>query len=287
MISQKFYRCFMRLFAALSMALWWNTPLTAQNTANHHNTKNGAIKLGQFVEFDLSVKDVAASQKFYESLGFKNTTAAKANQPIAAVTDGNVVLALHQTEFPSPTIAYYGSNLPECLNALQANGVKPAMLKNGNGKVSEVEFFDPDSQRILLKAQAPVSRPGVGFELMTPAGPQNKEKHYAKIGMFGEFSIATKDRAASAAFWRKFGFKKFHESNSPYPWGIYSDGLTVLGLHQTTEFKEPALSFFSKDSQHRIIALKREGFSFVADIDPTNAVLKSPDGQMIFVFNLL
>ncbi len=258
----------------------------AQSPAQNHGSKNGAMKLGQFVEFDLAVKDVAAAQKFYESLGFKNTAAAPAGHSIAAVTDGNVVLALHQTEFLSPTITYYGANLSECLKALQANGVKPAMLKNGNGKASEMEFFDPDSQRILLKAQTPASRPGVGFELMTPAGPQNKEKHYSKIGMFGEFSIAVKDRAASAAFWQKLGFKKFHESNSPYPWGIYSDGLTVLGLHQTTEFKESALSFFSKDSRDRISALKKEGFNFIADIDPTNSVLKSPDSQMIFVFNM-
>ena len=260
--------------------------VTAQTTTKNHNANPNGVKLGQFVEFDLAVKDFGAAQKYYEGLGFKNTTAAKADYPVAALTDGNVVLALHQTEFPSPTITYYGSNLPECLNALQANGAKPALLKNGNGKVSEVEFFDLDGQRILLKAQAPVSRLGVGFELMTPAGPQNKEKHYSKIGTFGEFSIAVKDRAASAAFWQKFGFEKFHESNSPYPWGIYSDGLTVLGLHQTTEFKEPALSFFSKDSKDRIIALKKSGFSFVADIDPANSVLKSPDGQMIFVFNL-
>jgi predicted lactoylglutathione lyase len=257
----------------------------AQSSAQNHGNKNGAMKLGLFVEFDLAVKDVAVAQKFYESLGFKNT-AAPAGLPFAAVTDGNVVLALHQTEFISPTITYYGANMSECLNALQAHGVKPAMLKNGNGKASEMEFFDPDSQRVLLKAQAPVSRPGVGFELMAPAGPQNKDKHYSKIGMFGEFSIAVKDRAASAAFWQKLGFKKFHESNSPYPWGIYSDGLTVLGLHQTTEFKETALSFFSKDSRDRIIALKKEGFNFIADIDPTNSVLKSPDGQMLFVFNM-
>jgi predicted lactoylglutathione lyase len=274
------------LLVGMITLLFLSSQFLAKSANDEFFAQNSVFKLGQFVEFDLAVKDVNAAQKFYESLGFKNTAAAQAGHPLAALTDGNVVLALRQTDFPSPTITYYGSNLSACLNALQANGVKPALLKNGNGKVVEMEFFDPDSQRILLKAQAPVSRPGVAFELMTPAGPQNQEKHYSKIGMFGEFSIAVKDRAASAAFWLKFGFKKFHESNSPYPWGIYSDSLTVLGLHQTTEFKEPALSFFSKDSKDRIIALKKEGFSFVADIDPTNSVLKSSDGQMIFVFNM-
>jgi len=286
MISQKFNRHFIRLFAGLSLALCWHVPLSAQNTANHHDAKNGAIMLGQFVEFDLAVKDVAVSKKFYESLGFKNTPAAPADHPVAALTDGNVVLALHQAQFASPTITYYGANVPECLSTLQANNVVVNILQKENGKPAAIEFTDPNGQRFVLKSQAPAARPGGTFELMTPAGPQSAEKHYAKIGMFGEFSIAVKDRAASAAFWQKFGFKKFHESNSPYPWGIYSDGVTVLGLHQTTEFKEPALSFFSKDSKERIIALKKEGFNFIADIDPINSVLKSPDGQMIFVFNM-
>jgi len=258
----------------------------APSSAQNHHAPNGAIKLGHFVEFDLAVKELSASQKFYESLGFKNTTAAKADHPVAALTDGNVVLALHQAQFASPTLTYYGANLPECLSALQANGVVVNILQKENGKPAAIEFTDINGQRFVLKSQAPVARVGVAFELMSPAGPQSAEKHYAKIGMFGEFSIAAKDRATSAAFWQKFGFKKFHESNSPYPWGIYSDGLTVLGLHQTTEFKEPALSFFSKDAKERISALKKEGFLFIADLDPTNSVMKSPDGQMIFVFNL-
>jgi hypothetical protein len=134
--------------------------------------------------------------------------------------------------------------------------------------------------------QAPEQREGVSFEMMTPAGPTGKGKHYSKCGMFGEFSIAVKDRAASAAFWQMLGFQNLHESDAPYPWGIYSDGVTVLGIHQTTEFKETALSFFSKDTKARITALKREGFQFLVDLDPTNSVLKSPDGQMIFIFNL-
>jgi len=260
--------------------------MVAQTSMQNHKTKSEEFKLGQFVEFDLAVKDVPGSSKFYESLGFKGTVAAKISHPAAALTDGSIVLALHQTEFPSPTITYYGSNLPECLRALQADGVKVNILKKENGKPAEVEFADLNGQRVVLKAQAPVSRPDVAFEMMSPAGPQTKEKHYSKLGVFGEFSTATKDRAASALFWQKFGFKKMHESDSPYPWGIYVDGLTVIGLHQSTEFKEPALSFFCKDSQERIVALKNEGFTFVADIDPTNSVMKSPDGQMIFVFNL-
>lgn len=244
------------------------------------------MKPGSFVEFDLAVKDVQVAQAFYESLGFKAVAAAKADHPVAAVTDGNVVLALHQAEFASPTITYYGADLAAGMNRLQENGVAATVLKKKNGAATEVEFTGPGGQRVLLKSEAPVARPVVGFEMMTAEGSQGTAKHYSKIGIFGEFSIAVKERATAAAFWQKLGFQKMYESDIPYPWGIYSDSVTVLGLHQTTEFKETALSFFSKDSQDRILKLKGEGFTFVIEMDPTNAVMQSPDGQMIFVFKL-
>lgn len=258
----------------------------AQTSLKEFSPKNEIVKLGQFVEFDLAVNDVKAAQKYYESLGFKNTKAAPADHPTATVTDGSVVLALHQADFKSPTITYFGSAVAECLRALRENGVEATILKRENSKATEVEFMDINGQRVVLKAQAPVQREGVSFELMTPAGPTGTEKHFSKCGMFGEFAIAVKDRAASAAFWQRLGFQKMFESDAPYPWGIYSDGVTVLGIHQTTEFKETALSFFSKDSKNHIAALKKEGFQFLVDLDPTNSVLKTPDGQMIFVFNL-
>jgi predicted lactoylglutathione lyase len=271
---------------ALSVCSLSGVQAIAQTSLPEPSPKKQIVKLGQFVEFDLAVKDLKAAQKYYESLGFKSTKAAPADHPTAAVTDGSVVLALHQADFQSPTITYFGSAVAECLQTLRDNGIDIKILKRENGKATEVEFTDMNGQRFVLKAQAPVQRDGVSFEMMTPAGPTGKDKHFSKCGMFGEFSIAVKDRAASAAFWQKLGFQNMHESDAPYPWGIYSDGVTVLGIHQTTEFKDVALSFFAKDSKERIAALKKEGFQFLVDLDPTNAVLKSPDGQMIFVFNL-
>jgi predicted lactoylglutathione lyase len=284
MCAGKFICRFVALLVSLAggALLFVPAPATAQNSNNSKNE----MKLGIFAEFSLSVKDVEAAQKFYESLGFKSTKAAPADCPTAAVTDGSVVLALHQAEFKSPTITYFGSQVDAFLDALKAGGVGVKILKKENDKATEVEFADINGQRVVLKAQAPVQREGVSFEMMTPAGPTGKEKHYSKCGMFGELSIPVKERAASAAFWQKLGFPKMFESDAPYPWGIYSDGVTVLGIHQTTEFKETALSFFSKNSKDRIAALKKEGFQFLVDLDPTNSVLKSPDGQMIFVFNL-
>jgi hypothetical protein len=66
--------------------------VVAQTSMQNHKMQNGEAKLGQLGEFDLAVKDLSVSNKFYESLGFKRTIAAKAEHPVAALTDGSIVL---------------------------------------------------------------------------------------------------------------------------------------------------------------------------------------------------
>ena len=241
--------------------------------------RDGGLTLGAFVEFSLSVKDARQSQKFFESLGFESTPAPHADYAMAAVTDGMIVIALHQAEFQSPALTYYGSDLSVCIPVLEASGTAFTVLQKENGEASQIAFTDSNGQHVILQKRASPYPANLRFRMIPQAGPQATNTSFSKLGMLGEYSIATQDRAASAAFWRLLGFEKTHESDTPYP-----DGRTVIGIHQTTEFKKPALSFFSKNSAERISALKKEGFQFSLEMDPTNAVLKSPDGQMLFVF---
>jgi hypothetical protein len=145
MCAGKFIRRFVALFVSVlgCSLLFSPAPTVAQNS---NNSKNG-MKLGNFAEFSLSVKDIKAAQKFYESLDFKTTKAAPADHPTAAVTDGNVVLSLHQTEFKSPTIVYFGSQVEICLDALKISGIDVKILKKENGKAAEVEFADMNDPR--------------------------------------------------------------------------------------------------------------------------------------------
>jgi hypothetical protein len=171
---------------------------------------------------------------------------------------------------------------------LRENSVAEKEKKRAGGKATEIEFIDLNGQRVVLKAEKPPPR-NFKFEfpdLLNPSAAQNNGKHFSRCGMFGEFAIPVKNRAAAVAFWQKLGFRAMHESDSPYPWRIYSDDLTVLGFHQTSEFKSGAITFFSKNSAERIAALKKDGMQFLVDIDQNNSILKSPDGQMIYVFGL-
>jgi len=102
-------------------------------------------------------------------------------------------------------------------------------------------------------------------------------------------SIPTNDLESSLAFWKKLGFQVTFQSDDPYPWAILSDSLMVLGIHQTTRFNRPALTYFSLDAAERITRLKAEGIPFESELTDQsgrvfNAIARAPDGQLFFLF---
>ncbi len=250
---------------------------------DNDNIARENVQLGRSVEFSLSVKNANQALEFYQGLGFRETASAPAPHPVKTVTDGSIVIALHQASFPSPSVTFFGAKPKEILKILKNAKIHSEMKFDERGDIKSVEFVDLNGLRIVARSDAGIEREGVQFEMMSLAG-DNKE--YSKCGMFGEFAVSTKSRDATFDFYKNFSFVRNHESNSPHPWGIYVNGITVLGVHQSNDVQTPALTFFAKNSAERIARLKSEGFDFLQELDPKNAILQSPDGQLIFIFTL-
>src|SRR6185369_3191440 len=88
------------------------------------------------------------------------------------------------------------------------------------------------------------------------------EKYPNKVcGLYGEFAHPVADIRQSIEFWKLLGFDVISEFTSPYSWAIMSDGLSVVGLHQTTHFTTPAITFFAADMRHKIRKLKEKGLT--------------------------
>ena len=109
-----------------------------------------------------------------------------------------------------------------------------------------------------------------------------------KCGIFGEFSIPVNDLKESIEFWEKLGYSVQKQIDKPYPQVILSDGLFIVGLHQTDSFVTPAITYFSKDAPKRIQQLETEGLEITYPPEDSrphqNGILKSPSGQLIFIF---
>ena len=79
----------------------------------------------------------------------------------------------------------------------------------------------------------------VGLINHDPTGmPKPTGEPLSKCGKFGEFSINVDNFQEAADFWSQLGFDSTYQSKEPYPWGIFTDGMIILGIHQTPDEDE-------------------------------------------------
>ena len=66
-------------------------------------------------------------------------------------------------------------------------------------------------------------------------------------------------RNKSISFWENLGFKVISKFSFPYQWAIITDGIAVVGLHQTKQFSLFTITYFANDMKEKIENLKLEG----------------------------
>ena len=234
------------------------------------------MQLGDYVEVRTAVEHPAEALATFEKLGLKPAG------NMGVMTDGGLNFGLQQAGLRGPTLAYGGSDV----EAIKAAGI--AVEASTEPNLYDARIVSPEGVHIYLKSQA-------GRAPM-PEGDIMSRKPVSRLGKFGEYAIPTKNFEESAAFWMQLGFGQLHAAADPYPWGIFSDGLIVVGLHQVDPasgqpvFHEPHITYFKGDMADRIAALKQDGFD-ITDIPPeqdgriVNASMTGPGGLKIFLFN--
>jgi len=226
------------------------------------------VKLGTYVEIKLKTKNIDQSMSFYEYLGFR-----KIGDDV--MTDGSINIRLSDENFTNPTLSYMGTK-DDMVQAIfknqkqSANKVQNAEFKSLNGLTVSI---NRDKSKVKMPAGTPVTR--------TPI---------SRLGKFGEFSIPVKNVAQGIMFWAKLGFEPLHIAKIPYPYSIMSDGLIVIGLHQSGDFNDFTFTYFATDMQQRVADLADEGLEMKpmkSDIDATiyeNAWFLTPEDQQFFLF---
>jgi predicted enzyme related to lactoylglutathione lyase len=231
--------------------------------------KSNGQSLGEAAEIALGVANLKDALAFYERLSFKKLSQREGGGEnlSATLTDGSIIVTLNPGQTPALLLVYYAADMDQRIEELEKLGIVFDSKREG-----EAVFSDPNGLHVkLVKADA--------SKLPKPAG-----KPFSKCGMFGELCVSTRDLKASLAFWDKAGFGKTHSESAPYQFAIVMDGKLIVGLHQgNAEIKAPTLTYFDRDSKARIAELKKAGVAF--ESEKGGGVLKSPDGQGVFLFN--
>lgn len=245
--------------------------------------------LGDVTAISIPSTDLEASLKFYQQLGFTELFRADLPFPWIKISDGAVLIMLKNNNKNHLSLTYYAPDHTHTVTALKDAGIEISESVEEND--FEVRFIitSPDGLRIcLVNLPHFFDQPEGPIMLTTPPDDYNKPEKYVNqtCGMFGELAHPVINLEKSLEFWAKLGFTFVSKYSSPYPWAIVSDGLAVVGLHQTEQFTQPAITYFAADMKDKIAHLRAEGFNCFTNENDTNTTLKTPEGQLINLFGL-
>jgi len=108
--------------------------------------------LGHLGEFSIHTTDREESIAWYEKLGFKTYFKFDKPHPWAILSDGNMVLGLHQSnDFTRTTLTYFSKDSADRIEKLKAMGFTLTNeQKNAAGKVANAMLTAPDGQTFFV-----------------------------------------------------------------------------------------------------------------------------------------
>ena len=228
--------------------------------------------IGRFLEISVCTHDIQESLEFYQRLGFAQAEAGDVwSHRYTVITDGRLILGLHEYEFASPSLTYVRPELAAHLDALRVHDVKFEFEKTGDDQFNEAGFLDPDGQMVtLLEART-----------FSPLSPNAEGE--SQCGHFSEYTIPSRNVEAAIAFWEPLGFVTTHREDKPFPTATLTSEPINLGFSQAREFKAPALTFVEPDMEVRLAKLEYEKFDVSRKIpgrkkSTKNGLLRSPEG---------
>jgi catechol 2,3-dioxygenase-like lactoylglutathione lyase family enzyme len=229
---------------------------------------------GRFHEISVATADIRASIDFYERLGFWQAPTGDAwPHPYAVITDGRMVLGLHEAE-DFGAITFIHPDVPQIATALDDTGVRLALRQTDPEVFNRLEFVDPEGQKIRMVAARTFS-------------PADAPDRFSACGYFAHYSLPARDLAATAAFWEPLGFVAMPQVEDPYPHlGLTSDGID-LALHAPRLLPTPALVFCEEGMAGKIHQLRDSGLPIEAPprglAPDANALLEAPEGTLLLL----
>ena len=247
-------------------------------------------KLGDVVAFTIATTDLEASLAFYLKLGFRELYRDQWPFPWIQITDGAVLMMLRKDSDPYIAQTYYVKEIDGVVGELESLGISFTSRPPKGAMIQRYVMQSPDRLNVSLVSMVDgfTQPPGPTMLKADPATFFNPETYVNKVcGLFGEFAHPVEDIDASMLFWEKLGFAVISRFTSPYPWAIISDGLAIVGLHQTNDFDYPAITFFASDMKKKVEELKAAGLPGFDDSSATSNVrVTTPEGQHVFLFKL-
>jgi catechol 2,3-dioxygenase-like lactoylglutathione lyase family enzyme len=246
-------------------------------------------KLGDVNAITITSADLEKSLKFYQQLGFSELYRADFPFPWIQISDGALLIMLRQDKNPYIALTYYVNDMDKVVAELKQSGISLKSMPTPDKMIQRFLISTNEGHNITLVTYVDGFAQPTGTTMLTmqPQDFSNPDKYANKTcGMFGEFAYPVINLDSSISFWEKLGYKSLSKKSSPYPWAILSDGLGIVGLHQTNNFSVPTITFFASDMKDKIEKLKNNGLNNFTESGGSGIVLTTPEQQKINLFKL-
>ena len=245
-------------------------------------------KLGEVACVYVTTADLDSSTAVYEKLGFPKIAANTFPVPWAQVSDGSLLIMMRKDATPYIGLTYYAADVEKIAAGMEKDGIVFVQKPKEGDPIKRYYIKTPDGFNIVLSNNLGGFTQPTGNTLLTMNQQDfmSADKYPNKqCGAFGEFCHPVADLDKSVAYWKKLGFTVKSQMSQPYPHAILSDGLMLIGLHQTKNFNYPAVTYFGLNTDTRIQQLKDKGVkNFSEMMGKNNVILKTWEGQHFFLF---
>lgn len=251
---------------------------------------NSQSKLGDVACVYVTTPDLDSSMYVYEKLGFQKIASNAFPVPWCQASDGSLLIMMRKDTNLYIGLTYYAADVEKLVEQLERDGIVFSQKPKDGDVVKRYYIKSPDGFNIVLSNNLGGFEQQKGPTMldMKPEDFKSADKYPNKqCGAFGEFCHPVIDLNTSIAFWKKLGFSVKSRMSTPYPYAILSDGLMIIGLHQTKDFNYPAVTYFGLNTDKRVQRLKALGLqNFSEMMGKNNVILKTWEGQHFFLFSL-
>lgn len=203
---------------------------------------------GRFLEFSIATPDIRSSLSFYGKLGFSEAEVGEAwPHPYAVVSDGRIVLGLHEHPAFVSSLTFVKPDLLRHLESLERLGIECEFRHLGNDVFNEVGWLDPAGHLIRL------------VEARTFSPAKRAAGHRSACGHFVEIGLPAAAREAAKQHWERLGFVGMDEDEAALPHVACTSDTLDIGLYDPAHVRTPTLMFEVDDVAATLAAMTALG----------------------------
>ena len=231
--------------------------------------------IGQFLELGVRSKDILESLHFYKLLGFsKLETSDVFAHRYAVVSDGEINIGLHDTEFESPALTFVQPDLAVHARSMADHGYDFTHMRLHEDVFNELAFKDRDGNSVMM------------VEARTFHMTEEADNDSACGSLF-ELTLPVRDTMRAAQFWAPIAPTLLEMREEPTTHMRFDVTGVPLGLSESIALKAPSLCFKCPDRDRLMTILEQYGFRYETfpGFEGAFVAIHAPEGTVLYAFD--